>query len=71
MLKLVDQFKELGVDFRSIQEPFMDTTSAHGKFIFTLFITIAQMEKPICFQAHFILLVPNKIKRAFTCPSIN
>ncbi|MBQ0733891.1 recombinase family protein [Aquimarina celericrescens] len=50
MLKLVEQFNELGVSFKSIQESFMDTTSAHGKFIFTLFSAIAQMERDIIIE---------------------
>lgn len=30
LLKLVEQFEKIGVKFRSINDPFVDTTSAHG-----------------------------------------
>ena len=30
LLKLVEQFEKSGVKFRSINDPFVDTTSAHG-----------------------------------------
>ena len=35
LLKLVDKFESLGVKFKSINDPFIDTTSAHGKFVIT------------------------------------
>ena len=45
LLKLVDRFEKLGVKFRSINDPFMDTSSAHGKFVITLFGAVAQLER--------------------------
>jgi DNA invertase Pin-like site-specific DNA recombinase len=50
LLKLVDQFDDLGVKFRSIRDPFIDTTSAHGKFIVTLFGAISQLERDIIIE---------------------
>jgi len=50
MLKLVDEFKDKEVAFKSIREPFIDTTSAHGKFIFTLFSAVAQLERDIIIE---------------------
>jgi DNA invertase Pin-like site-specific DNA recombinase len=50
LLKLVDEFEKLGVKFRSIRDPFIDTTSAHGKFIITLFGAIAQLERDIIIE---------------------
>ncbi|UZO81712.1 recombinase family protein [Aquimarina sp. ERC-38] len=47
MLKLVDEFEQLDVGFRSLQEPFTDTTSAHGKFVLTIFSAVAEMERNI------------------------
>ncbi|WP_271782294.1 recombinase family protein [Aquimarina algiphila] len=47
MLKLVDEFEQLEVGFRSLQEPFIDTTSAHGKFVLTIFSAVAEMERNI------------------------
>lgn len=42
---LMEQFGNIGVKFRSITEPFFDTTSSQGKFIFTMFGALAQMER--------------------------
>ncbi|MBL4879743.1 MAG: recombinase family protein [Oleispira sp.] len=50
LLKLVDQFEKLDVKFRSISDPFIDTTSAHGKFIITLFGAVAQLERDIIIE---------------------
>tara|TARA_R110002153_G_scaffold31621_3_gene96073 strand:- start:267 stop:935 length:669 start_codon:yes stop_codon:yes gene_type:complete len=50
LLKLVDEFEKLGVKFRSIRDPFIDTTSAHGKFVITLFGAIAQLERDIIIE---------------------
>lgn len=50
LLKLVDEFEKLGVKFKSIQDPFIDTTSAHGKFVITLFGAIAQLERDIIIE---------------------
>ncbi|WP_286827678.1 MULTISPECIES: recombinase family protein, partial [unclassified Maribacter] len=50
LLKLVDQFEKLGVKFKSINDPFIDTTSAHGKFIITLFGAVAQLERDIIIE---------------------
>lgn len=50
LLKLVDQFDKLGVKFKSINDPFIDTTSAHGKFVITLFGAVAQLERDIIIE---------------------
>ncbi len=50
LLKLVDQFEKLGVKFKSIKDPFIDTTSAHGKIVITLFGAIAQLERDIIIE---------------------
>jgi len=50
LLKLVDQFEKLGVKFKSINDPFVDTTSAHGKFVITLFGAVAQLERDIIIE---------------------
>src|SRR5680860_1278376 len=50
LLKLVEQFEKLGVKFRSINDPFIDTTSAHGKFVITLFGVVAQLERDIIIE---------------------
>lgn len=48
--KLMEMFSEKGVNFRSIQEPFIDTTTSHGKFVFTLFGAVAQLERDLIIE---------------------
>jgi DNA invertase Pin-like site-specific DNA recombinase len=50
LLKLVEQFEKLGVKFKSINDSFIDTTSAHGKFIVTLFGAVAKLERDIIIE---------------------
>lgn len=45
--KLMEGWEAEGVQFRSIQEPFFDTVSSHGKFVFTIFSAFAQLERDI------------------------
>lgn len=45
--KLMEGWEAEGIQFRSIQEPFFDTTSSHGKFVFTLFSAVAQLERDL------------------------
>lgn len=50
LVKLMDGFDTKGVQFKSIQESFIDTTSPHGKFVFTLFGAVAQLERDILIE---------------------
>jgi len=43
----MEDFNEMGVHFKSIQESFLDTTSAYGKFIFAQFAAFAQLERDL------------------------
>ena len=47
LAKLMQNFEKEGVQFKSVQEPFLDTTSSHGKFVFTLFSAVAQLERDL------------------------
>lgn len=47
LAKLMAIFEKEGIQFKSIQEPFLDTTSSHGKFVFTLFSAVAQLERDL------------------------
>lgn len=49
-IKLMDEFNEKGVKFVSIQEPFIDTTSSYGKFIYTIFGAVAELERNIIIE---------------------
>jgi DNA invertase Pin-like site-specific DNA recombinase len=46
LIKIVEQLKERGVAFRSLTEA-IDTTSAHGTFLFNLFGTLAEYERAL------------------------
>jgi DNA invertase Pin-like site-specific DNA recombinase len=50
LTKLINDFKKEGIDFVSIQEPFLDTTTSYGKFIFTMFSGIAELERDIIIE---------------------
>ncbi len=50
LLKLADKFDKLGVKFKSVNDPFIDTTSPYGKFIMTIFGAIAQLERDIIIE---------------------
>ncbi len=47
MLSLIEFFDNNNIDFKSIQEPFLDTTSPYGRFIFILFAALYQMEREL------------------------
>lgn len=48
----INQLNEKGIKFRSIKEPFLDTTdkSSHSQFIVTLFAALAQLERDIIIE---------------------
>jgi len=50
LTQLVNDFKENEIDLISIKEPFLDTTSPYGKFIFTIFSGIAELERDILIE---------------------
>lgn len=47
LTKLIEEFESRGVHFKSIRESFIDTSSSHGRFVFNLFASIAQLERDI------------------------
>ncbi len=48
----INQLNEKGVKFKSITEPFLDTTdtSSHSKFIVNMFAALAQLERDIIIE---------------------
>lgn len=48
----INQLDEKGVKFKSITEPFLDTTdtSSHSKFIINMFAALAQLERDIIIE---------------------
>jgi DNA invertase Pin-like site-specific DNA recombinase len=45
--KLVEGWEEEGISFKSVSEPFLDTGSSHGKFVFQMFGAFAELERNI------------------------
>ena len=41
-----------GIGFRSLAEPWLDTTSAHGKLIFDMFASLAEYERSRLSERH-------------------
>lgn len=50
--KLMNELEEKGVKFKSITEPFIDTTkeSSHSKFLVNMFAALAQLERDIIIE---------------------
>lgn len=46
LVQIIEDLKERGVGFRSLTEQ-IDTTSAHGEFLFALFGALAQYERAL------------------------
>lgn len=47
LLNIMDQLADRGVGFRSLAEPWADTTSAGGKLVMTIFAGIAEFERSL------------------------
>jgi len=47
LLNIMDQLAEKAVGFRSLAEPWADTTSAGGKLVMTIFAGIAEFERSL------------------------
>lgn len=45
LLNLIDDLKQRGIGFKSLQDGFIDTTSANGELIFHIFMALAQFER--------------------------
>ena len=47
LFSLVDQFQQIGANIKSLKEPWLDTTTAQGKLLFTIFSGVSQFERDI------------------------
>lgn len=47
MLSMMEFFESNNIEFKSLQEPFLDTNSPHGRFIFNVFTSLNQMDREI------------------------
>lgn len=45
LIMLVDEWNQKGIRFKSVTQPLIDTTTAHGEFIFQLFAILSQHER--------------------------
>jgi len=45
LISIIEDLGERGVSFKSIQEPFLDTTSPSGEMMFAIFAALAQYER--------------------------
>lgn len=50
LFSLVEQIEEKGANIKSIKESWVDTTTAQGKLIFTIFAGISQFERDLISQ---------------------
>ena len=50
LAKLIEDFENKGIHFKSIKESFIDTSSPHGRFVFNLFASVAQLERDIIIE---------------------
>jgi len=47
LLETIEKLKECGASFRSLQEPWADTTSATGKLVMTFFAGLSEFERDL------------------------
>lgn len=47
LFALVDRIQGAGADIKSLKETWLDTTTAHGRLLFTMFAGIAQFERDL------------------------
>jgi DNA invertase Pin-like site-specific DNA recombinase len=47
LLRLVEQFEALGVDLVSLGDPGLDTTSPHGRLVFSMLGAVAEFERSL------------------------
>lgn len=47
LARLLEEWEKQGIHFKSINEPFLETKTSHGKFIFTIFSAVAQLERDL------------------------
>jgi DNA invertase Pin-like site-specific DNA recombinase len=47
LLELVGKLQEIGVGLKSLKEQWLDTSSAHGKLLLTIFSSLSQFERDV------------------------
>jgi DNA invertase Pin-like site-specific DNA recombinase len=47
LIKLINHFNDNDIGFKCINDNFIDTTSPHGKFVFSIFSALAEYEREL------------------------
>lgn len=47
LFELVEKISSIGADIKSLKESWLDTTTPHGKFVFTIFAGVSQLERDL------------------------
>ena len=50
LFELVDRISAAGANIKSLKEPWLDTTTPHGKLLFTITAGISQFERDLTYQ---------------------
>jgi DNA invertase Pin-like site-specific DNA recombinase len=47
LIEVVETFNKIGAEIKSLKESWLDTTTAHGKLLFTIFAGLTQFERDL------------------------
>lgn len=50
LFELVDRIHSAGADVKSLKESWLDTTTPHGKLLFTIFAGVSQFERDLTYE---------------------
>jgi len=50
LFSIVGRINEVGAEIKSLKEPWLDTTTAHGRLLFTFFSGISEFERELIRQ---------------------
>lgn len=50
LIEIAELISQKGANLKSLKESWLDTTTAHGKMLFTVFAGIAQFERDLTFE---------------------
>lgn len=50
LFELADRIHGLGADIKSLKESWLDTTTPHGKLLFTIFAGVSQFERDLTYE---------------------
>ena len=50
LFELVDRINSIGANIKSLKESWLDTTTPHGKLLFTIFAGVSQFERDLTYE---------------------